>query len=1551
MAGVERKIKIKRYTGTGTDWDTILPVTKADIVTIDPSITIHGVSQSNVQSAIVQLNTYKVDTGATILKVNNNNVTPSDSPTKEIYAPTTGGTSGNYLESSGSTSAPTWKSKVTDIANITSANENNLPTSKTVKDYIDEKVTGVYIPKGAVAFDEISPMPPTASGLGWVYEITNDFTIASSNTNWVASARGKSFQAGTNVVCIDIGSSSSHDYKWDVLSGILNYKTLTVNNTADGQKTYNGSQDVTVNIPTSLKNPYSITLTGKEPSGGTSQELSYDGSVAKTVQVGENDGSDYAIYPTVNGNTIKLNLGYHASSSTKYGIGTSSLYGHNKLKTGEILNRNIHITGTDSATATETDGVSASGAHTHFDLNDHEQTNNLAYTFIATRSLNYNLFSTNIREYVSTCKVHSIIGGSLGWNQIIDKDGLPLTTTINGVTFTNNNDGSITVSGLATADAYVSYINSNVSIPATHRILLKGCPTGGSSNTYYMYPRNDSIGASGYAETGKGIIFSSSTYAMNGFVIYVTNGTNMGTGKKFIPQMTDLNACLTKPIADYIVGLETAEAGTGIAWFKRYFPKPYYPYKAIGSFTHVKISGKRYTKFNQFDLATFLSQFSDISAVPNASLNGKFIWENKCGYNGRIEVYKSGITIASGSFCYINFIYTDGTQSGFDTNAKLQIDNSIVSASGKEVKKISIVFADNGTQNFTNAKMCISFYWDGSRSGEYEDYNPSTYDIDPIDIIGIPKLDANGNLYFEGNKYNSDGVVDNEKNVVDLSTLTWDYNSDRKLFYTTRPDDMKAVSSNAEVFVGFCPKYQVASMNDARYDVAPTNDKMICMGFITTNSQLAIRDDSLNGNTSSITGYLIYQKATATQSSATPFSELQSCDNWGAEIYLPPANDTRDVEVPVSSDTDYAISLKDAVDNALIGMYNNQESINSLNKKDVTILNNGSAVAKQTTEENGNLIINTLNGVKSTYDSTNHRVKVESDLKSLSLSGYSSAQGQEVGIEYKGITNNSTVTFGDGLDTSKSGQNLTVVLKSHAWSSGNGYGKGTTSNYGHVKLVTGDMNGATNTDGEAVSKNHTLSQYSLTTHNHSGVYLENVNYSSDSSSVTDSPVISVVKSGNNVQAKKSNSISLNDITVLANQGAKISFNRSSGGNAWNIGINSSDLNTGELSLYQGTDSPTPFIRVSDGSSGKIELKKNTEVTGLISEIVKSGSATLTQLQDKYVYKIPIGTSAPTDRDYKTGDLWFEALKYVSATVSNLGSSNPSSVTFNNTGFTKDNLGITEVTLSDNNVYIKIPTMYRKVNTVADNQITSFTISNVQLDGSYEPYPCFLDESGYILPYICIGKQWYGASQTPANGRTACRNLGTGFQMYDWMIQKLWQDLMIMLNSSVNIGNTSTGAVGINSSTYLDTLGIFWGANSSGNTGFWVDGIIKDTTGYFYACDKPSYYASLSGTGVSASTLSNYNKVNYTLPHHTATTWYEISKLGYDENYPFVNFPSGDTSNSSYNTYYCDGLYSASGSRPVFSNAGYASAYNGAFLCLCHLGWSDSYAVRSCYRPL
>lgn len=85
-----------------------------------------------------------------------------------------------------------------------------------------------------------------------------------------------------------------------------------------------------------------------------------------------------------------------------------------------------------------------------------------------------------------------------------------------------------------------------------------------------------------------------------------------------------------------------------------------------------------------------------------------------------------------------------------------------------------------------------------------------------------------------------------------------------------------------------------------------------------------------------------------------------------------------------------------------------------------------------------------------------------------------------LGLSTTGYTGNaataSAAKSGSALETAINGKAPT----NHA-SSSDTYGKGTTSNYGHVKLATGDMNGASNADGEACSKNHTHSQY-LTSH-------------------------------------------------------------------------------------------------------------------------------------------------------------------------------------------------------------------------------------------------------------------------------------------------------------------------------------------------------------------------------------------------------------------------------------------------------------------------------------
>lgn len=60
------------------------------------------------------------------------------------------------------------------------------------------------------------------------------------------------------------------------------------------------------------------------------------------------------------------------------------------------------------------------------------------------------------------------------------------TATTNGVTFTNNGDGTVTVNGTATANAYKSFTTGIPTLPQNYKIAIRGCPSGGSDKTYFI---------------------------------------------------------------------------------------------------------------------------------------------------------------------------------------------------------------------------------------------------------------------------------------------------------------------------------------------------------------------------------------------------------------------------------------------------------------------------------------------------------------------------------------------------------------------------------------------------------------------------------------------------------------------------------------------------------------------------------------------------------------------------------------------------------------------------------------------------------------------------------------------------------------------------------------------------------------------------------------------------------------------------------------------------------------------------------------------------------
>ena len=165
--------------------------------------------------------------------------------------------------------------------------------------------------------------------------------------------------------------------------------------------------------------------------------------------------------------------------------------------------------------------------------------------------------------------------GYVDFNQLVKHNRS--SNTVNDIVYTNNNDGSWSVSGTASADA-IYYITNDASLAENH-VILYSYGAKSSANNYRIGDFNN--GSSIVSGDATSVIIRRS--GVSAFVIGVQVYSGKSVNIKVKPQVFDLTAMFGSTIADYIYSLEQGSTGAGVALFRQIFYKDYYAYNAGGT--------------------------------------------------------------------------------------------------------------------------------------------------------------------------------------------------------------------------------------------------------------------------------------------------------------------------------------------------------------------------------------------------------------------------------------------------------------------------------------------------------------------------------------------------------------------------------------------------------------------------------------------------------------------------------------------------------------------------------------------------------------------------------------------------------------------------------------------------------------------------------------------------------------------------------------------------------------------------------------------------------
>lgn len=481
-----------------------------------------------------------------------------------------------------------------------------------------------------------------------------------------------------------------------------------------------------------------------------------------------------------------------------------------------------------------------------------------------------------------------IVGGSIVWNQLASLLSMS-TMTYNGITYTYNSaTNTYTVSGTASATSAITLTESNINLLTNHVYYLPDIRPSGTVGMYFVNGY--------YANYSK--MFKMTQNETNRYLTlrYQSGVAPQNEVLKMNCQLFDLTAMFGSTIADYIYSLESAEAGKGVAFFKSLFPNDYYPYNAGELLSVEGLQSHDTVGFNQWDEEWQLGYINPSTGDYSPRS------DRICSKNYIPVLPDTAYYFKDPSPAYMTAVWYDENQARIRNYSPH--NEVITSPSNARYLRFSMP-SEYGT-TYKN-DICINLSWSGWRNGEYEPYKKHSYALDSsLTLRGILKLNAQNELYFDGDVYSHDGKVQRKYGVVDLGSLTWNYQADSLRFSTTSLSSViKKPSTDDGIANILCGIYKAGSYAS----VSVSNPPNMTLAVHQTYGYVYVVNTSYTDATAFKTAMsgvmLVYELATPTEETAEPYASPQNVDDFGTEEYI------SGNLVPVGHNTKYPANLRD----------------------------------------------------------------------------------------------------------------------------------------------------------------------------------------------------------------------------------------------------------------------------------------------------------------------------------------------------------------------------------------------------------------------------------------------------------------------------------------------------------------------------------------------------------------------------------------------------------------------------------------------------------------